>query len=272
MSGFFSIKCNGTHWASLGLHILYKEIQLLHRDVSYGNIAFYKKGRKYYVVILDFDLAIFADRDNGASSNHCMGTAPFMSREVLNAIISSVEFTHHITHDLESLVDLSVWCHTGYKPRHYPAADPLKMWRKGTPLDMLEAKDTFYTTASRKILAHIENLSLRWEINKIRTAYMEERIADEIAVQAETPFTRTLMNRAHEEGRKAVQAFLQEHPSLDEDDWRVRKIYVTKVREIETSGGPSVRKKSVYRGISYKRICKAVGRRIKARHIGCRCC
>ena len=46
---------------------MYKEVDLLHRDISMGNLAFYKDGDKYIVVLLDFDYAVFASSAENAT-------------------------------------------------------------------------------------------------------------------------------------------------------------------------------------------------------------
>lgn len=256
-----------------GLHILYKEIGLLHRDISYGNIAFYKKDGKYYVIILDFDLAIFADRKNGATSNHRTGTAPFMSRELLNASEPPIEFTHHVTHDLESSYSVSIWSGTGYGSS-FPPEDPLAAWRKGKPSEMMTAKQTFFTTdqIADKILKYITNDTVQSHLQKIRNAYKREIRA--IEQEAESVDGDALEDYAHIHAQKAKDAFLRENPSFEEDSFEADQVYNEKVLQIQRSCGQggSGAKKSPFSGISYQKIMNSIRRTIGPRHFGCRCC
>ena len=129
------------------MHILYKEIKLLHGDISYGNLAFYQKGNEYFIVLLDFDNAKFADSE-GATSKQLIGTIPFVSREFLYAANEpSFVFRHDIKHDLESVFNLMVWHGAGYGSLKTPTSDPLKSWREGSYKDMLLAKAMFFPDA-----------------------------------------------------------------------------------------------------------------------------
>lgn len=258
------------------MHILYKEIGLLHRDISYGNIAFYKSGDEYVVVILDFDLAMFIDRETGATSNHRTGTAPFMARELLYAMDPDVNFTHDITHDLESTINLSVWRWSGYTPNDFPDEDPLKEWRKGPHDKMLEAKQGFFNDAGRagKILGRIKHREAREDIGDIRTAYQQKIHA---VHQAPIKDKSVIKNLAREGAQKALEAFLQENPGLTPSSQKAVRFYKSKLLQIGDSFGKEQVKESelvpaIYVGISYKQIMGAIDRAIEPRQRGCRCC
>lgn len=255
----------------LGLHILYKEIDLLHRDISYGNIAFYKKGDKYYVVILDFDLAAFVDREGGATSNHRTGTAPFMARELLNAIFCGLDFVHTINHDLESVYNLMIWRGTGYRSNKYPKEDPLKDWRKGTQDDMLGAKQSFVKDQKRgradRILACITNKVIRSNLERIRSLYKQKATGPKQQLSIVV-----IEQRSHDEARKAVEAYLREHPFEDVDDDGPQEISHKVYEDSMTRLKLGSETEENYEPISYKEIIEATSRSVEDRHKGCRCC
>ncbi|KIK58613.1 hypothetical protein GYMLUDRAFT_45217 [Collybiopsis luxurians FD-317 M1] len=90
---------------------LYEKPEILHRDISIGNIMF-KRDTKGNVlgVLNDFDLASCPGQSDQPSSKHRTGTKPFMAYDLLK---SSWLRGHMYRHDLESLfyVLLIICCH-----------------------------------------------------------------------------------------------------------------------------------------------------------------
>lgn len=60
---------------------LYDNLEIIHGDISWGNIMYRRENGKVYGVLNDFDLARFVGKP--ASSNQRTGTRPFMSMAAL---------------------------------------------------------------------------------------------------------------------------------------------------------------------------------------------
>lgn len=141
---------NGLTIISIDVHALYSERELLHRDISIGNMAYYVKNGKKIAALIDFDLATFpiqspklenparldvtepvnapsvydapaspcnattADgKGNNDKGHERSGTTPFMAIETLDLNLSP--YVHHVCHELESLFYASVWHGVGYR-------------------------------------------------------------------------------------------------------------------------------------------------------------
>lgn len=197
-----------------------------------------------------------------------------MSRELLNASEPPIEFTHYVTHDLESSYSVSMWSGTGYGSK-FPSADPLAAWRKGKPSEMMTAKQTFFTQdhIADKILKCITNDIVQSDLQKIRNAYKKE-IIRVIKQEAESVDGDALEEYAHIHAQKAKDAFLRENPSFEEDSFEAYQVYNEKALQIQRSGGQggSGAKKSPFSGVSYQKIMNSIRRTIGPRHFGCRCC
>lgn len=218
-------------------------------------------------MILDFDLAMFADRETGATSNHRTGTAPFMARELLFAIARSVDFTHNITHDLESCFNLSVWYWSGYTPKDFPRSDPLRDWRKGHPGKMLDSKQAFFIDYLRanRILGRINDDAAREQTVLIRQAYRRKIRATE---DKQELITNALDTRAREMTTIEFEAYLREHPNLNEFSQEAEIFRRRTYAKIKDSLRDEQIKEStdtrlLYLGISYKEIMSALGWRIQ---------
>ncbi|KAJ3924650.1 MAG: hypothetical protein NXY57DRAFT_969372 [Lentinula lateritia] len=82
-------------------HWVYTYPQILHRDISDGNIMVRVKDGKKYGVLNDWDLAIWLDnRDGISTSQFRTGTRPYMAHEQHS---SRWKGPHRYRHDLESL-------------------------------------------------------------------------------------------------------------------------------------------------------------------------
>ncbi|KAH7920984.1 hypothetical protein BV22DRAFT_1073079 [Leucogyrophana mollusca] len=80
-----------------------------HRDISVGNLMYYRdKSGRVVGVLNDFDLASLADNE-GLGGNQRMGTVLFMARELLSPEGLDGEITHMYRHDAESFVWVLVW-------------------------------------------------------------------------------------------------------------------------------------------------------------------
>ncbi|KAJ3811507.1 hypothetical protein F5876DRAFT_39503 [Lentinula aff. lateritia] len=82
-------------------HWVYTYPQILHRDISDGNIMVRVKDGKKYGVLNDWDLAIWLDnRDGISTSQFRTGTRPYMAHEQHSSRWTG---PHRYRHDLESL-------------------------------------------------------------------------------------------------------------------------------------------------------------------------
>ncbi|KAJ4480110.1 hypothetical protein J3R30DRAFT_3288790, partial [Lentinula aciculospora] len=83
------------------LHWAWKHPQILHRDISRGNILVREKNGEVYGVLNDWDLAIWLnDQCDGPTSQFRTGTKPYMAREQHGI---KWEGPHRFRHDLESV-------------------------------------------------------------------------------------------------------------------------------------------------------------------------
>lgn len=132
----------------IGLHKLYTEEKLLHRDISIGNLAYEIVNGKPRIIILDFELATRVD-DEARTDEVRTGTAPFMAREVLKGFKSG--YRHTLNHDLESVYYISGWHIAGYRGYELPIidnvkSDPFRDWKYGTYQEMCQAKEDHINT------------------------------------------------------------------------------------------------------------------------------
>lgn len=133
----------------LGSHKLYAAKQILHRDISIFNLAYYtdETGRVIGVLI-DFDLASAPPFDFERTSNHRTGTVPFMALDVLDISAGTI-CVHGLHHDLESYFYVIMWHGLGYRGASRPKtnSDPLEGWRKGSWQQVMNSKMAFFANA-----------------------------------------------------------------------------------------------------------------------------
>jgi len=85
-----------------------------HRDVSPGNLMWYRKGNVLMGVLNDYDLSSSADAE-GPQGNERTGTIPFMALDLLSDKGQRGEVQHLYRHDLESFMWVLVWVALRYK-------------------------------------------------------------------------------------------------------------------------------------------------------------
>lgn len=127
----------------IGLHKLYIEEKLLHRDISIGSLAYEDVDRTPRIINLELELPTRIEHEARPVEVRT-GTAPFMSRDVLKE--SKSGYRHTLSHDLESVYYISGWHIAGYRGYELPAInnvkpDPFRHWKYGTYEEMLQAKE-----------------------------------------------------------------------------------------------------------------------------------
>ncbi|KAG2031062.1 hypothetical protein BDR03DRAFT_973469 [Suillus americanus] len=98
------IQCHVTLW---------KE-GVFHRDVSPGNLMWYRSHDKLIGVLNDYDLSSLAD-DQGPRGNERTGTVPFMALEFLSTQGQRGEVKHLYRHDLWSFMWCFAWISLRYE-------------------------------------------------------------------------------------------------------------------------------------------------------------
>ena len=197
------------HEKSSDVHKLYSQADLLHGDISIFNMAYYMEGSKHIGVLIDFDMATYPeeiglkvlgslqDGDKaGEVTAHAgmtslnpfptadrqgrFGTKAFMAIETLD--LNTLDYKHHLSHDLESIFYASVWHGVGYKydQIQYPMVlmytdgkekevDLLRSWRVG-PWDAVVKEKENFLGAPDATLCYIKYATL--EATCLNLAYL----------------------------------------------------------------------------------------------------
>ena len=188
------------------------ERKLLHRDISVGNLAYEEVNGEPVIIILDFELASYADSSEHKNEVRT-GTAPYMSREALDGF--SEKYEHGLPHDLESVYYVFTTLSAGYRGT-IPEGDPLKRWRKGNYASMRNAKDEhmqlrdspFVVNYQGKVAIPIKDRKTASRLENIRVKY-KQRIGTIIANQMEEEkITRALAQQAMREGKTDAEVLL----------------------------------------------------------------
>lgn len=236
---------------------MYKEVKLLHRDISMGNLAFYMKGDQYIIVLLDFDLATTTDSAENSSQRRT-GTAPFMSRDVLSAIGPEGKYIHHVRHDLESIFFVIIWYGFGYDARGPRPGKPdlLRAWRVGDYIKIYEAKKAFISDTPPTLLNAIESNFYRGFCTHMHVKYhkRQRRLAEEWMIETEKA-AKIAKAEALQQGRTKDEAGVVYHTKMGESR--------------EPQNGGEITSSSA---ISFKQWMEASGDDISEKHSGCSCC
>jgi hypothetical protein len=110
----------------LGHNWLYTKAQILHRDISLGNLMYRVVNHEICGVLNDFDLASYVTSEpNAPSSKQRTGTRPFMAIDLLE---KSPPPRHLYRHDLESLFYVFVFLICRYHNGTEINDPPLQSW------------------------------------------------------------------------------------------------------------------------------------------------
>ncbi|KAF5358746.1 hypothetical protein D9757_012244 [Collybiopsis confluens] len=136
---------------------LYTEANILHRDLSMGNIMLRRVGGKVYGVLNDFNLSSFLPLRDEPSSKWRTGTRPYMSRDLLAEGWCGGPLYRH---DLESLfyIMLILCCHYKSPDKALPFKDwPYKMWFTSDDATVAVQKvNLFFTPSTFPLQSHFE--------------------------------------------------------------------------------------------------------------------
>ncbi|KAG1775864.1 hypothetical protein EV702DRAFT_1198772 [Suillus placidus] len=95
-------------------HITLWKEGVYHRDVSPGNLMWYRRNGKLIGVLIDYDLSSLANIV-GPQGNERTGTVPFMALDLLTAQAQRGEVKHLYRHDLESFMWVFAWIFLRYR-------------------------------------------------------------------------------------------------------------------------------------------------------------
>ncbi|KAG2337157.1 hypothetical protein BDR05DRAFT_970511, partial [Suillus weaverae] len=95
-------------------HITLWKEGVYHRDISPGNLMWYRRNGKLIGVLNDYDLSSLANIV-GPQGNERTGTVPFMALDLLTAQAQRGEVKHLYRHDLESFMWVFAWISLCYR-------------------------------------------------------------------------------------------------------------------------------------------------------------
>ncbi|KAG2336010.1 hypothetical protein BDR05DRAFT_971286, partial [Suillus weaverae] len=95
-------------------HITLWKEGVYHRDISPGNLMWYRRNGKLIGVLNDYDLSSLANTV-GPQGNERTGTVPFMALDLLTAKAQRGEVEHLYCHDLESFIWVFAWIFLHYR-------------------------------------------------------------------------------------------------------------------------------------------------------------
>ena len=245
----------------IGLHLLYMKLKLLHRDISVGNLAYEEVNGEPVIIILDFELASYANSSEHENEVRT-GTAPYMSREALDGFTEM--YKHGLPHDLESVYYVFTTLSAGYRGT-IPKGDPLKRWRKGNYASMRNAKNEHMQLAGHpfnvnyqgKMAIPIEDRKTASRLENIRVQYKERSFAIGRIMEEETKME-----------KRIIKALEQQAMLEGKTDAEVLLLLEDKRLELEEAQ-PSQRPTNT---ISFKLWAEGGRLTIDEEHLKCDCC
>ncbi|KAG2125388.1 hypothetical protein DEU56DRAFT_573329 [Suillus clintonianus] len=126
-------------------HIALWKAGVYHRDVSPGNMMWYRdKLGKLMGVLNDYDLSLLASVP-GPHGNERTGTVPFMALDLFTEEAQRGEVKHLYRHDLESFMWILTWIFLRYRNGDLlpPASRPLDIWATSDAWTCYEEKLNF---------------------------------------------------------------------------------------------------------------------------------
>ncbi|KAG1895317.1 uncharacterized protein F5891DRAFT_1151743 [Suillus fuscotomentosus] len=134
---------------------LWKE-GVYHRDISPGNLMWYRKNDRLIGVLNDYDLSSLANA-LGPQGNERTGTVPFMALELLTEEGQQGKVKHLYRHDLESFMWVFVWIFFRYREGILPQGSrPLDQWATLGAIACGEKKSAFLVNPFRHLPADLD--------------------------------------------------------------------------------------------------------------------
>ncbi|KAH7917955.1 hypothetical protein BV22DRAFT_1042084 [Leucogyrophana mollusca] len=140
-----------------------------HRDISAGNLMYYRDQSGRAVGVLnDFDLATLAENE-APTGNQRTGTVPFMARELLSPEGLVGQITHMYQHDAESFVWVLVWVCLRFRggQERRQQSRLLDAWLKADEETCRDKKNTFIMEGTANITpspSHERNWDLAMDL------------------------------------------------------------------------------------------------------------
>ncbi|KAG2096097.1 uncharacterized protein F5147DRAFT_778460 [Suillus discolor] len=127
-----------------------------HRDISPGNLMWYRKGDKLIGVLNDYDLSSLANA-LGPQGNERTGTVPFMALDLLTKEGQQGKVKHLYRHDLESFIWVFAWIFLRYRQGVLlERSRPLDQWATLGAIACREKKSDFLTNPYNHLPADLK--------------------------------------------------------------------------------------------------------------------
>ncbi|KAI6158190.1 hypothetical protein BKA82DRAFT_131896 [Pisolithus tinctorius] len=195
-----------------------------HRDVSSGNLMYYRVDGKVMGVLNDYDLSSLTTSANSLG-NEPTGTIPFMAIDLLKKDGQDGRVEHLYRHDMESLIYVFIWISLQYKDGKLIKRGPLRSWAKVNARGCAE-KNYFLTNPEVPLGTNNRNLVFRL------VAFLSQRLntRDRLKIAkdiAQLDLEDARSETAIEDARKAIAELdrnLEEQPDSDMFDAFLSKI------------------------------------------------
>ena len=232
--------------------------KLLHRDISVGNLAYEEVNGEPVIIILDFELASYANSSEHENEVRT-GTAPYMSREALDGFTE--KYKHGLPHDLESVYYVFTTLSAGYRGT-IPEGDPLKRWRKGNYASMRNAKDEHMQLRDSPFVVNYKG-KVAIPIKDRKTAHRLENIREQYKSRIGTIITEETNMKM------AIIEYLEQQAILEgKTDAEVLLLTLAKRRELDAAPPPQRPTNT----ISFKLWAEGARLTIDEEHLKCDCC
>ncbi|KAG8923730.1 hypothetical protein FRC02_010961, partial [Tulasnella sp. 418] len=117
-------------WDCVLCHLALWKVGVRHRDISVGNLMYYKYEGRVMGVLIDFDLSslLKEDEENDPTGTDCRGTLQFMATDLLPGEYAPREREHLYQHDFESFFWVLTWVAHRYQGGKEIQNPPFNDW------------------------------------------------------------------------------------------------------------------------------------------------